>query len=112
MRASKIGDARLLIKDDTDERYANGMTVLYTSLSEFRLRFYDVSFGDEKGPIGVVKSIIIVNPVLIRKIIGALETNLKSYEEKFGKIEEAKDSKESLAKIMEVRKVGFEEKRD
>ncbi len=112
MRASKIGGVRLLVRDDTDEIYANGMTVLYTSPTEFRLHFYDVTYGDDKGPIGVVKSIVILNPVLIRKIIGALETNLKSYEEKFGKIEESKIPAEPLAKVTEVKKVEFEEKQD
>ena len=98
-RIIKVGNVRLLIKNETYETYANGLTVLHTSPMEFRLNFYDVSFGDEEGPIGVVKSTVIVPPELIRQIIKALETNLKSYEDNFGKIEQRKAPEELLAKM-------------
>ena len=61
-RLSKIGDVKLIVDDNTTETYANGLTVLYTSPMEFRLNFYDVSFGDEEGPIGIVKSTVIDPP--------------------------------------------------
>lgn len=99
-RIAKAGKVKLLIKDETYETYANGLTVLHVSPMEFRLNFYDASFGDEEGrPIGVVKSTVTVSPELIRPIIKALETNLKSYEDKFGKIEERKAPEELLAKM-------------
>jgi len=101
-RISKIGNIKLLIKDETNEIYANGMTVIHTSPLEFRLHFYDVSFGDEEGPLGIVKSIVMVNPSLIREIIKALETNLKTYEDQFGKIEETKNFEKHLAEIKKV----------
>ena len=102
-RITKVENVKLLIKDDTHETYANGLTVLHTSPMEFRLNFYDVSFGDEDGPIGIVKSTIIVPPTLIRQIIKALETNLKNYEDSFGKIQEIEVKKEKLAKIDELK---------
>ena len=98
-RITKVGKVKLLIKDETYETYANGLTVLHVSPMEFRLNFYDASFGDEEGPIGFVKSTVIVSPELIRPIIKALETNLKSYEDKFGKIEKRKAPEELLAKM-------------
>ena len=98
-RFAKVGKVKLLIKDETYETYANGLTVLHVSPMEFRLIFYDASFGDEEGPIGVVKSTVFVSPELIRPIIKALETNLKTYEDKFGKIEERKAPEELLAKM-------------
>lgn len=98
-RIAKVGKVKLLIKDQTYETYANGVTVLHASPMEFRLNFYDASFGDEEGAIGVVKSTVIVSPELIRPIIKALEINLKSYEDKFGKIEERKVPEELLAKM-------------
>lgn len=98
-RISKIGTTKLIIKDETNEVYANGMTVLHTSPLEFRLHFYDVSFGDDEGPLGIVKSIVMVNPSLIREIIKALEINLKTYEDKFGKIEEPKNLEGYLAEV-------------
>lgn len=101
-RISKIGDVKLIVDDNTTETYANGLTVLHTSPTEFRLNFYDVSFGDEEGPVGIVKSTVIVNPSLLRKIIVALETNLKSYEDRFGKIEDPKELDKPLAEIQKM----------
>ena len=101
-RITKVENVKLLIKDDTHETYANGLTVLHTSPTEFRLNFYDVSFGDEEGPVGIVKSTVIVNPSLLRKIIVALETNLKSYEDRFGKIEDPKELDKPLAEIQKM----------
>lgn len=101
-RLSKIGDIKLIVDDNTTETYANGLTVLHTSPTEFRLNFYDVSFGDEEGPVGIVKSTVIVNPSLLRKIIAALETNLKNYEDRFGKIEDPKELDKPLAEIQKM----------
>ena len=101
-RLSKIGDVKLIVDDNTTETYANGLTVLYTSPMEFRLNFYDVSFGDEEGPIGIVTSTVIVHPSLLRKMIAALETNLKSYEDRFGKIEDPKESAKVLAEVQKM----------
>lgn len=101
-KISKVNNVKLLEKDDTHEAYANGLTVLHTNSMEFRLNFYDVSFSDDEGPIGVVKSKIIVPPTLIKQIIKALETNMKSYEDTFGKIPEIEFRKDKLGKIDDI----------
>lgn len=98
-RITKVENIKLIIKDDTHEAYANGLVVLHTSPMEFRLNFYDVSFSDDEGPLGIVKSTILVPPVLIRQMIKALEMNLKQYENNFGEIREVEIPKDKLNKI-------------
>jgi hypothetical protein len=96
----EVKNTKLMIKDGVYETYANGMTIFHTSPTEFRLNFYDACFADEKGQhVGIVKSVIIVHPSLIEKIIDALKTDLKTYEDRFGKINCAIHSNELLSKI-------------
>jgi len=73
--------------------YANFMRVSHT-----RERFV-LDFANIVPPTGIISARVITSPGHLKRIVGALEYNLKKYEEKFGKIEEAKEIKEE--------KVGF-----
>jgi len=77
----KIGDNEL------KGAYANLMRVMHTK-EEFVLDFANVVFPQEGG---IVTARVITSPGHLKRIIRALEENLKRYEEKFGKIEEAKE---------------------
>jgi len=77
----KIGDNEL------KGVYANLMRVMHTK-EEFVLDFANVVFPQEGG---IVTARVITSPGHLKRIIRALEENLKRYEEKFGKIEEAKE---------------------
>lgn len=77
----KIGDNEL------KGAYANLMRVMHTK-EEFVLDFANVVFPQEGG---IVTARVITSPGHLKRIIKALEENLKNYEEKFGKIEEAKE---------------------
>lgn len=74
--------------------YANLMRVMHTK-EEFILDFANVVLPEEGG---IVTARVITNPGHLKRIIKALEENLKNYEEKFGKIEEAEEPS---------RKIGF-----
>ncbi len=73
--------------------YANFMKVSHAK-EEFVLDFANVV-----PPTGILTARIITSPGHLKRIIGALEYNLKKYEEKFGKIKEAEEPKEE--------KIGF-----
>lgn len=60
------------------------MQVLHTK-EEFVLDFFLVS-----PPEGILASRVIMSPGHFKRMIKALEENLSKYEEKFGKIEEAR----------------------
>ena len=64
--------------------YANHMIVLHTR-EEFIMDFIMAS-----PPAGTVTARVITSPGHIKRIIGALQDNVKKYEEKFGEIKEAK----------------------
>lgn len=64
--------------------YSNLMQVLHTK-EEFVLDFFLVS-----PPEGILSSRVIVSPGHLKRMVKALEENLSKYEEKFGKIEEAR----------------------
>ncbi len=64
--------------------YSNLMQILHTK-EEFVLDFFLVS-----PPEGILASRIIMSPGHLKRMIKALEENLSKYEEKFGKIEEAR----------------------
>ncbi|MEJ2567335.1 MAG: DUF3467 domain-containing protein [candidate division WOR-3 bacterium] len=64
--------------------YANHMIVLHTR-EEFIMDFIMAS-----PPAGNVTARVITSPGHMKRIIKALEDNVKKYEEKFGEIEEAK----------------------
>jgi hypothetical protein len=70
--------------DDLKGNYSNMMQVLHTK-EEFILDFFLVS-----PPSGVLSSRIIMSPGHLKRLITALQENIGKYEEKFGKIEEAK----------------------
>lgn len=65
--------------------YANAMQVAHTK-EEFVLDFLNLS--PHMGA-GIVSSRVIMSPGHLKRVIAALTENLKKYEEKFGKIEEA-----------------------
>jgi hypothetical protein len=64
--------------------YSNLMQILHTK-EEFVLDFFLVS-----PPEGILASRVIMSPGHLKRMIKALEENLSKYEEKFGKIEEAR----------------------
>jgi hypothetical protein len=63
--------------------YANHMVVLHTK-EEFIMDFIMAS-----PPAGSVTARVITSPGHMKRIINALQDNVKKYEEKFGKIKEA-----------------------
>lgn len=70
--------------EDLKGVYSNMMQVLHTK-EEFILDFFFVS-----PPTGVLASRIIMSPGHLKRMIKALQENIGKYENKFGKIEEAK----------------------
>lgn len=70
--------------------YANLMKVTHTK-EEFVLDFANVL-----PPKGVVTARVITSPGHLKRIIKALEENMRSYEEKFGKIVEAPEPKKEM----------------
>ena len=70
--------------------YANAMQVSHTK-EEFLLNFLNIV-----PPSGRVVGKIITSPGHLKKIIRALEENLKKYEQNFGSVEEAKDLKNEI----------------
>ena len=67
--------------------YANNMVVAH-SKEEFILDFMLVT-----PPTGVVNARIIMSPGHVKRVIAALASNMRHYEEQFGKIEEATEPK-------------------
>ena len=65
--------------------YANNMVVAHTK-EEFIMDFIMVA-----PPSGTVISRVISSPGHMKRIIRALQTNLKAYEDKFGEIREAEE---------------------
>lgn len=70
--------------------YANAMAVSHTK-EEFLLSFLNVV-----APSGRVVGKIITSPGHLKRIIRALEENLKKYETTFGKVEEAEAPKNEI----------------
>jgi len=81
--------------EDLKGDYSNMMQVLHTK-EEFVLDFFLVS-----PPTGILASRIIMSPGHLKRMIKALEENIRNYEEKFGKIQEAETPEG---------KIGFETK--
>ncbi|PIR05661.1 hypothetical protein COV56_01625 [Candidatus Kuenenbacteria bacterium CG11_big_fil_rev_8_21_14_0_20_37_9] len=65
--------------------YANAMQVLHTK-EEFILDFMNLS---PHQSVGIINSRVIMSPGHFKRVILALQDNLKKYESGFGKIEEA-----------------------
>ena len=70
--------------------YANAMQASHGK-EEFLLTFLNIA-----GPSGRVCGKIITSPGHIKRMIGALEENLKKYEEKFGAVEQAESPKNEI----------------
>ena len=82
---------QIQIKDSiAGGEYANGMQVSHTK-EEFLLTYLNII-----PPSGRVAGKIITSPGHIKRMIAALEENLKKYEEKFGAVEEAKNPKDKI----------------
>ena len=70
--------------------YANLMKITHTK-EEFVLDFANIF-----PPKGIVTARVITSPGHLKRIIRALAVNLRSYEEKFGKIAEASGPEEEI----------------
>lgn len=77
-------------KEELKGNYSNLMQVIH-SKEEFMLDFYLVS-----PPQGLLASRVIVSPGHLKRMIKALQENLRKYEDKFGSIEEAQSPEESI----------------
>jgi hypothetical protein len=78
----------LNVKIDDEElkgRYSNLLRITHTR-EEFILDFINLV-----PPQGIVTSRIVTSPGHLKRIIGALATNLERYEQLFGAIQEAPD---------------------
>ncbi|MFA6184253.1 MAG: DUF3467 domain-containing protein [Parcubacteria group bacterium] len=78
----------------TDEKlkgeYSNAMQILHTK-EEFVLDFLNIF-----PPTGTLNSRMILSPGHFKRMIKAMEENLKKYEEQFGKIEIATEPKNEI----------------
>jgi hypothetical protein len=82
------GPSALNVKIEDDElkgRYTNLLRITHTR-EEFILDFINLA-----PPQGIVTARLVTSPGHLKRIIRALETNLRRYEESFGRIEEAAD---------------------
>jgi len=79
--------------EDLKGNYSNLMQVFH-SKEEFVLDFFLVS-----PPQGILTSRIIMSPGHLKRMIKALQENIEKYEEKFGRIEEAKAPANQEAEI-------------
>lgn len=81
---------------DLKGAYSNLMQIVHTK-EEFVLDFFLTA-----PPQGILASRVIMNPGHIKRMLKALEENIKKYEDKFGKIEEAQPSEST-----QEAKIGF-----
>ena len=72
-------------ENDLKGRYSNAMQIAHTK-EEFILDFLSLTM-----PAGTLVGRIVVSPGHLKRMISALQTNLKNYETKFGNIEAAKE---------------------
>ena len=82
------GAASLNVKIEDEElkgRYTNLLRITHTR-EEFILDFINLA-----PPQGIVTARLVTSPGHLKRIIRALEANLRRYEETFGGIEEAAD---------------------
>jgi len=80
----KPGEIKIKITDEILRGvYANNMAVAHTR-EEFVLDFINIF-----PPGGIVNARIITSPGHFKRIIAALQDNMRKYEEKFGVIKEA-----------------------
>lgn len=76
--------------DDIKGRYANIMYIAH-SKEEFVMDFLNAF-----PPQGILVSRVITSPGHMKRILKALDENIKQYEDKFGKIEEAEEPKKGF----------------
>ena len=77
-------EIKIKIKDeDLKGVYSNMMQIFHTK-EEFVLDFFMVG-----APAGILASRVVMSPGHLKRMIKALEDNVKKYEDKFGKIETA-----------------------
>lgn len=82
------GQKQLQIKITDDilkGAYANAMQISHTQ-EEFILDFMNLS--PQQG-VGIVNSRMIISPGHLKRVIAAMQTNLKQYEDRFGQIKAA-----------------------
>ncbi len=70
--------------------YANAMQVIHNK-EEFCLSFYNIT-----PPNGRVCAKVITNPAHLKRMILALQDNLKKYEENFGEVKEAESLEQNI----------------
>ena len=63
--------------------YSNSMRVTHTQ-EEFILDFFNIT-----PPTGILASRVILSPGHLKRVMDALQDNMKKYEERFGKIQPA-----------------------
>ena len=96
--ASSAGAQQIKIADNIPgAEYANAMQVGHNK-DEFRTMFLNIF-----PPSGRVTGKIITTPGHMKRIVRALQENIKQYEEKFGEIKEAD--------VPEHGEIGFSEKK-
>ena len=70
--------------------YSNNMFITHTK-EEFIMDFLMIA-----PPTGAVTARVVMSPGHMKRVITALQTNLKKYEDKFGKLAEAQEPKGKL----------------
>lgn len=76
--------------NDLKGSYSNMMQIAHTQ-EEFILDFFNVT-----PPVGVLTSRIIMSPGHVKRMIQALEENLKKYETSYGQVTPAADTNKGL----------------
>jgi len=77
-------------KDELKGGYSNVMQVVHTQ-EEFVLDFLNIT-----GSTGVLSSRVILSPSHFKRMIRALEGNLRKYEERFGEITPTEEPKREI----------------
>jgi len=85
--------------------YANNMFVSHTK-EEFILDFVNLSFFPPPGQ-GIATAKVITSPAHFKRMVSALNENLKKFEEKFGKIQEGSGNDPASASTSTDRPFGF-----
>lgn len=76
--------------DDLKGVYSNAMRITHTQ-EEFMLDFFSIS-----APTGVLSARVILSPGHLKRMIQALEDNIKKYEATFGSVTPAETPKEGI----------------
>ncbi len=86
-----MNEQKKQIKIEIDEQTAGGIYVNLALISHTQTEFVmDFLFLQPQTPKAKVRSRIITSPSHAKRLLLALQDNLKKYEEKFGKIEIAR----------------------